>query len=60
MAQVRYKTAAAIQVGADPGGIRQYGGAERVGESEDVPADVAALLIEAGIAEPVRAAAKKR
>jgi hypothetical protein len=60
MAQVRYKTAAAIQVGAEAGEIRQYGGAERVGETEDVPADVAAILVSAGIAEPVRAAAKKR
>jgi hypothetical protein len=61
MAQVRYKTADAVQVGADPGSIRAYGGPDRVGETEDVPADVADLLVEAGIAERVaKAVAKKR
>ncbi len=60
MTQVRYVTAGAIQVAAGPEDIRTYGGRGREGQTEDVTADVAALLYEAGIAEPVKAPARKR
>jgi hypothetical protein len=59
MARVRYVTEGSLQIGSSLEDLRQYGGPDQVGKSEDVPEDVAALLAEQGIAEAVKGQTKK-
>lgn len=55
MPKVKYTGAGQIAIGSSPEDIRKYGGAaDAQGKVEEVPADVAKLLIASGLAEPVK------